>query len=476
MDVAERIQEYRAMVEPVVGARRWLLFSQHVVSLGGLARRLRSLGAGRPMLVGALMGTGELLPEEEATHVLIPPDRQPADISESFRDFERGLATPPAEVQSRVDAWDPDRRAVAAAMVVLSDVPSVAGRKRFGRRSTRWGALENKVVVDEFWDRCGVARAPAQIVAAEPDALDRAARELDRGSGTVWAGDTTSYVHGGGDGTRWVRTRQDFDDVARSFGSLFQSVRVMPFVEGVPCSIHGVVFGTEIAVLRPIELVILRRPGASQFVYSGFNSYWHPGVAAATSMRDIARRVGETLRDSLDYRGPYTIDGIMTEDGFVPTELNPRTGGAMSLYSGALPEFPLHVLLWCAIEGERLHFQPSVFEELLVDALDANPQARCHTAVGTPNPFGEETKTFRFAADGDAFRLAEDGDSLAGELTVGPTHVGTYLRFSPNPVSTARGPSLAPLVCKAFEYAEATLGLPVGALRSAGHASGASRR
>ena len=41
-------------------------------------------------------------------------------------------------------------------------------------------------------------------------------------------------------------------------------------------------------------------------------------------MRAAARRVGEHLRATYGYRGAFGIDGVLTADGFRPTELNAR--------------------------------------------------------------------------------------------------------------------------------------------------------
>src|SRR5690606_4075064 len=99
-------------------------------------------------------------------------------------------------------------------------------------------------------------------------------------------------------------------------------VRVMPFLDGIPCSIHGIVFDDAVSVLRPCEMVALRRPGRSDLYYAGMGSTWDPPAAARADMRALCRRVGEHLRRTVGYRGVFTVDGVLTRDGFRPTELN----------------------------------------------------------------------------------------------------------------------------------------------------------
>ena len=98
----------------------------------------------------------------------------------------------------------------------------------------------------------------------------------------------------------------------------------MPFLEGVPCSIHGFVLPDGTAALRPVEIVVLRDPDARTFTYSGLGTTWDPPAADREAMRDAARRVGAHLQREHGYRGAFGIDGVLTADGFRPTELNTR--------------------------------------------------------------------------------------------------------------------------------------------------------
>ena len=75
--------------------------------------------------------------------------------------------------------------------VVEVRAPDVIAEIRAAMRLLRLlpGELEDKVVVDDLWDELGVARAPSEVVPADPAALPAATRRLDRGAGTAWAGD-----------------------------------------------------------------------------------------------------------------------------------------------------------------------------------------------------------------------------------------------------------------------------------------------
>ena len=98
----------------------------------------------------------------------------------------------------------------------------------------------------------------------------------------------------------------------------------MPFLDGVPCSIHGLVLPDGTAAFRPVEISILRDEGARTFTYGGLSTFWDPPAADREEMRGAAHRVGEHLRATYGYRGAFGIDGVLTADGFRPTELNAR--------------------------------------------------------------------------------------------------------------------------------------------------------
>src|SRR4029453_1313109 len=116
----------------------------------------------------------------------------------------------------------------------------VGGRAVYGGRPPEWAALENKTTVDEVWDGVAAPRAPSEVVHLRQN-LSSVAQRLDTGDGTGWAGDNRDGTNGGGDYVRWVRDPADERTALDFFSAHCDRVRVMPFLEGVPCSIHGLV-------------------------------------------------------------------------------------------------------------------------------------------------------------------------------------------------------------------------------------------
>ena len=316
---------YRGLLRPVFEGRKFLVAGPVAVGLGGLARQLRALGAERPFLIAGNAGTGTgPTPDEAELRVL---GIRGGDILTEHRNLHRALEGMPADVQGAVDAWDPAGTARCIFASPLGRSLPVAGRKPYGGRPAAWAELEDKVRIDAFWDAARVARAPSRVVAADYGALQTAASVLDRGRGTVWAADAREGLHGGGLGLRWVRPGDDGRASFASLARMADRVRVMPFLEGIPASIHGVVFPDAVAVFRPVEMVVLRPRTGDRLLYAGCATAFDPSPADRAAMRDFAYRVGAALRQTVGYRGPFGVDGVLCEDGFRPTELNPARGG-----------------------------------------------------------------------------------------------------------------------------------------------------
>ena len=172
--------------------------------------------------------------------------------------------------------------------------------------------------------------APSRIVPVDRAALAAAAAEVAGPLGSVWSGDARGGFNGGGNFVRWVTDEREAAAAFAFFAPRCDRVRVLPFLDGVPCSIHGMVLPDGTAVFRPVEIAMLRDPVRHRFVYGGLGTFWDPPAADRDEMREVARRVGEQLRAPYGYRGGFGVDGVLTADGFRPTELNSRMSAGLT--------------------------------------------------------------------------------------------------------------------------------------------------
>jgi hypothetical protein len=447
-------------LRPLFAGRKVVVTGGPLAAMTGTCRRLLELGAERPFLVATGVGTGEL-PGPDAEWVVVQV-RAP-DIIAEIRAAMRLLRLLPAEVVAALDRWDPDRAALVLSPM-FNELPAIAGRRVYGPRRPEWRRLEDKVVVDALWDDLGVARAPSAVVPVEAAALQAAARRLDRGAGTAWAGDASQGFNGGAHCVRCVRSAEDAAEAAAFLAERCHRARVMPFLEGVPCSIHGMVFPDGVATFRPVELVTLRRPGSNRLHYAGAATFWDPPAADREAMRDLARRVGEGLGDRVGYRGAFTVDGVLAAEGFLPTELNPRLGAALSVMTRELPGLPVSLLDRALIEGDAVAFGPGDLEGQVLAAAD---RTRAGGAWSVTEVTTEVTEELPVVFEGGACRPAAADRPADGVLAFGPSGVGGFVRLSLHADRIPAGPPVAPLAVAAFALADERFGTGIGPLEPA---------
>ncbi|NIA25160.1 MAG: hypothetical protein GWP04_06275 [Gammaproteobacteria bacterium] len=452
---------YRDLIRPLVEGRKFILAGAVLAGYPTLVKQLRSLGAARPFIVASGRGTGEVPSGEDAEWAIL--DLTASDVIENIRVTATALADLPPDVEVAIDAWDPEGSAVMLGQPFYMGA-HISGRPVWGRRRPEWEALEDKVRADAVWDAAGIPRAPSEVVAAAGDELRSGYHSLDRGLGTAWAGDAKEGFNGGAVYLRWVRNDADADEARAFFGEHCDRVRVMPFLEGIPCSIHGMVFPDVVIAFRPCEMIVLRPGVGNKLHYGGAATFWDPPDADREMMRDAARAVGDVLREWVDYRGAFTIDGVMTDDGFRPTELNTRAGVAIGGMLAGIRDLPLGMIQRALIEGEPLDYRPRELERLIVDSADRH---RGGGALATVDRLQAETDTRHLVADGDGYREAREGEEADATLQFGPGGLGGFVLFRPRPERTPVGPSLAPRAVGALRLADEIWNLGIGPLAAA---------
>lgn len=402
------------LLRQVLDGRPVVVAMDVLVGAWGTASQLLALGVPDVLCVAGTRGVGELPPDVEDRAVVLDTSTG-VSIMEGIRAWQRALDDPPRSARDAVDAFDPARRAWVVS-ALFNQSAEVFGRPVLGARPDAWQALEDKTTVDALWDATGVPRAPSRVVDLhDPDAVAAAARDLDRGDGTCWVADNTTGWHGGGEYLRWTGPSGDPTRAVAELTGTARRVRVMPFLEGRPCSIHGWVFVDHVAALRPCEMVVWRDE-AHRFVYGGASTTWEPPAADREQMRDVARRVGRHLREVVGYRGTFSVDGVLTDDGFRPTELNPRFGGAL-LRVGAGIDLPIYLLHLASVSRPDLDWRPHELEAAVLAAADTSPVGR----VMLPLPADAREGTWRLRRTPDGWADVDDGEDVLLEVGLGVT-------------------------------------------------------
>lgn len=440
------VDGYRELLRPLFAGRKVVLTGGAAQGHASQVAALRSLGSERCLVIGG-RGTGPLPPEEDAETVLV--DVHAPDMVAEIRTWDRLHGDPPPHVVEALDRYDADGD-VLLLLTPFDTARTVAGRRSWGARPPEWTAYEDKTKADALCDRAGVARPPSEVVPVELDALRAAAARVDAGSGTVWAGDASDGFNGGAVCVHWVRDDGDAEEAAAALAARCRTARVAPFLEGVPCSVHGFVTNDGVAALRPVELITLRAPSRPHLRYAGTATVWDPPQADREAMREAARRIGALLGDAVGLRGFFTVDGILAKEGFRPTEINPRFGAGLLGYAAGVPDLSLMLLHRATIAG-AIDPVAAELEALLVPAADGNRVAVSWMAV-------------------PGRRLEEEGDVELPDGTkvvVGPGPMGAFVRVTFDVPSLPVGESVAPAAVAALAVADERFDLGIGPLEPA---------
>lgn len=454
------ISYYRDLLRPIYKNRKLLHVADVDVGMVGVARVLESLGAAPPLLIAGNQGTSATVFPSDLELITLGLGAG-SNMVETTRAFERSLTDLPIKIHERIQRWDPKCEANWVCAATLGEFSSLAGRKKYGKRLPEWTAIEDKTTIDSFWDSVGVHRAPSRIVkVSRHDILDIAA-ELDEGRGTVWAADNREGVHGGAIGIRWARNIDEISGVVDDLREFAHQVRIAPFLEGVPMSIHGVVFPTSVAVFRPVELITLRYREQSKFLWGGCSTSYDPSDQDRVKMREVARQAGNALKENVNFRGPFSIDGVITEHGFMPTELNPRMSAGFGALTKGLPDLPFVPLCWAAMEDENLDYKPDMLEKIIVEHADSERLLRGH--VLTSRSF-DETTEIKLVRHGKEFREMIEDEAADATLTFGPSPAGGIIFLDLNEETSTTGALVAPEVVRALRFCDQRLGTDFGPL------------
>jgi hypothetical protein len=322
-------------------------------------------------------------------------------------------------------------------------------------RKPEWLAIEDKVVVDDIFDAAGVTRSPRRIVAIDDLAWT--------GTHEVWAGDARSGFHGGAEQTHWVANAADAEAARVALSRECDTARVMPFLEGIPCAIHGMVVGEDVIALRPVEMVTLRRPSAPHFFYAGAATFWDPPDTDREAMRVVAYRVGAELARRAAFQGAFTVDGVLTVDGFRPTEVNARMGAGINMVARGVDEIPLVLLIAAISGGVELVYRPSDLEAVLVERADAQRRGGTWRVIPETVPAIDSRPV-----DWKGGRWVDASDASSdGTMMSGPSEVSGFLRLMLNPGRTTAGPSVGNKAAAFYAFCDTELGTHIGPLEAA---------
>lgn len=449
------MEYYQELFKPVLASRPWIVTADAAAGAYRNAQRLLDAGAPGVMVVGGTAGTGPPAANEVEVFLL---GTSGATMMEGIRAFQAGIAHPPDDLCAAIGEWDPAGTAAVLANF-LNHNGELCGRPVVGASLDTWKALENKITVDALWDRSGVAGPASAVVdAADSAAITTSAQRLDHGHGAVVVADNREGWNGGAEYTRYLAPDANWSMALNFIGEHATQARVTPFMRGTPCSIHGLVLEDQVLAFRPVEMLVYRRADSDQFVYCGMNTVWDPPATIRDAMRAAVKAVGAQIRDEVEYRGYFGIDGVHAESGFLPTELNPRLTASLGLMSG----HPHGDINRAVIEGIQVDLRPIELEQEIIDSGDAQRSGRWLRPI--THMVVEETSEVSIQWDGERWNTCAEADADA-TMSVGPSAQGALVmvRLTEHH-GFESGPSIAAIAASSFALADETWDTRIGPL------------
>ena len=240
-------------------------------------------------------------------------------------------------------------------------------------------------------------------------------------------------------------------------GPRCRTARVMPFLPGLPVSIHAWVLPRGVAVISPMEMVVLRHRESGAFRFCGVATTWHPDEATTHKIRSVARTVAHHLHGQW---GALSIDGV-NKEGFRPTEINAVS--RRTLPSCARYRYPPLALLDMLVrDGTPLDISPARLQAVLRGVFERRPFTWLHTA--TPRaPSMPHSVPLHWT--GQSFRRARTGEPASSSLLWEPAAAGGAVQLDvPAP---PRGVTGARLLTQAFQAAGPPLSTQMAGWRGA---------
>ena len=426
----------RRTVSTVLEGRAVIVVAGVLAGATPVVPLVRQLGARDVLVVALGTGTGDLPDPALSTCLVTASARRVPTIDKEIRSWQEFVDNPPEDVRAAVDGFDPAGEALVTVLVPVT-LDGYLGRETYGGRPPEYTKLEDKTTNDAVWAAARVAQAPYAVVPTGAD-LRSAAKALDEGDGTVWSADASDSWNGGGGRVWWVRSEENAAEAIAAVRRCARQVRIMPFLEGVPCSIHGLVLPDGVAVFRPVELLVFRTP-SSKFFFAGMSTWWDPPSEDREEMRVVARRTGECLDAAYRYRGAFCVDGVLTRGGFRPTELNSRFSGGLNVLAASWPDLPLRWAHDLALRGGDLGVSACELGEVMTARADAHRVGAAHAAP--PRGTSDTTRRVEVVLP----------SSARGTLEIGPSAHGVFVRFTPDELVV--GQRLAPIAGEAFTEA-----------------------
>ena len=436
---------FESQILPYLLEHKIILAFAHERAIQRTADALEQLGVPKKQLFG-LIGQS---PHAERSGLDIPctvVELPECTLAFELRAYHNALQQIGETQQADIDAFDPECQAIVMGAFWF-ELSSVAGRRVFGQRQPSWILYEDKCAVSLIWDRANIVQAKSEII---PALCLREGPPEGWNYPFVLSGDSLNGITGGGSHVRAIHSIEQLEAHRPFFESDCSQLRLMEYIDGISCSIHGMVVDNVVLSSIPIEMVVVPRTDG-KFMYMGASTHWEPTPSEQAHLQETVRKVGHALREEADFRGTFTLDGVLKNGQFYPTEINTRAGaGIFALYSES---HTLYYLLDLMLkDGQPSDLDISALQDWMYTTADSNRSTRAWGGAEIDGECPNETHSLTFQA-GKWLRI-DDGAEGATTLSISEGPTGAFMMLAISSETLTRGELLNPYVQAAMEYCD----------------------
>ena len=217
------------------------------------------------------------------------------------------------------------------------------GWRIVGNRAKVRDRWENKKFFREALEKVGIEPIPAERFSVEEVNWEKVVEVRKRLGGRRVVMRLPEVTRGGGQGTVFVETKEDFEKFERVLAERrkkfeLKNVFIAKFIRGESPSMtgcvtrYGVLCGPLQTQVLDQSLLVDREKGSGLFCGHDWSFGWWPEQVWRQAAR-VVRRFGEFIYKK-GYLGVFGIDFLVEENGRVwPVECNPRYTGAFPVFS-----------------------------------------------------------------------------------------------------------------------------------------------
>ncbi len=323
---------YKKQLEKYIFDQRFILVGAAKAWMTGgselIAKNLMALGAQKVLMIvneSYLQNNIPDFPRDCYIGIRVPSSNE-RDYLKQMATYFAAIRDNTVTIQQYLNKYDPDRRAKVIGPAWLKG-KELLGRRVLGHRPDQWTEFEfDKIGTDQFFDSVGVPRADSLVVETKYFDFQDCWKRYDQGKGIVLVGEGNFT---GGSGLLFIKSSHSVTAVYEWLrNKSISKIKVVSNLPGPAFCSHGFVLNDSCPTTPPYESISLEKSVEGEIEWIGSSSALVVREDERNRIHRFTEQVGNQLRQTLNYRGSFCLDGVLTPDGPKFTEINTRLGAS----------------------------------------------------------------------------------------------------------------------------------------------------